>query len=288
VAPRGRPGILERRARGLNARVRRLERDVKRALRIGVQVSPYTNIYHCCTQKTASQSFREIYGDEAFFQYTGLHVKPHREMGLREADIRQPLPEKTIAYLYIGYPAFRAIPKPASYKALFLMRDPRDAVVSWYFGVQGGMKQTFVVPEMRERVTSLDRQAGLRYVTDKLESLGYFEAQRSWMDPEVAEQGIRVFRYEAFAADNRKFLQDLFQYLDIPMPADEVNALAGRHGFSRRAGGRTQGEEKPGSHNRKGVGGDWANQFDPETTQHFRLVTGDLLEVLGYQERPTA
>jgi len=270
--------------RGLQARGRRLARTVRRTLGLGVRVSPYTNIYHCCTQKTASQFFREVYSDSAFFKYTGLHVKPHREIGLRSAAIHRPLPTRTIAYLYIGYPAFKAIPKPSSYKAFFLLRDPRDAVVSWYFGVQGGMVQTFVIPEMRRQVESMDKQSGLRSVIDILESLGYFEAQRSWVDPEVAAQGIRIFRYEDFAADNQTFLADLFAYLEIPMPSGELDALVNRRGFSRKTRGRQQGEEKVGSHYRKGVGGDWINHFDEATVSHFRSVTGDLIDVLGYEE----
>jgi Sulfotransferase domain len=37
-------------------------------------------------------------------------------------------------------------------------------------------------------------------------------------------------------------------------------------------------------HYRKGVAGDWQNYFDSSLRRHFREVTGDLLDVLGYPD----
>lgn len=286
VGYRVRHSSAANKARGLQARVRKRYRSAKREVGWRVEQSTYTNIYHCCTQKTASQFFRRVYADPAFFRYTGLHVHPHREVGLADSVFDEALPPHTIAYLYTGYPAFRDMPKPDAWKALFLLRDPRDAVVSWYFGVQGGMDLINVVPEMRHQVEARDRQAGLRYVIDRLDELGYFQAQRSWMDPEVDEAGIRIFRYRDLARDNLQFLCDLFTHLDINMPREEVEAILRRQPFGGKAD-RRQGEESLGQHDRKGTPGDWVNHFDAETADYFTEVTGDLLEILGFPAAPT-
>ena len=39
-------------------------------------LSPFDNVYHCCTQKTASQWFRGIFADPAFADHTGLEEVP--------------------------------------------------------------------------------------------------------------------------------------------------------------------------------------------------------------------
>lgn len=60
--------------------------------------------------------------------------------------------------------------------------------------------------------------------------------------------------------------------------------LYDRNRFEKYSGGRKKGLENPNSHYRKGIAGDWINYFDDTTISHFKQVTKDLLEVLGYQE----
>jgi hypothetical protein len=91
-------------------------------------------------------------------------------------------------------------------------------------------------------------------------------------------------RYEDFADDNRAFLGDLLDYLEILIPPSEFDKLCERHSFQRQTGGREQGIEDQESHYRKGVPGDWRNYFDDSVMARFREVTGDSLERLGYSE----
>jgi len=269
---------------GSQKRLRVVGRDLKLGVR---QQSPYENIYYCCTQRTGSQWFRAVFNDGAFYRYTGLLIQPYRHIGLRYASFDEPFPPRTLAtHLYISYPTYLSIPKPSSYKTFFVMRDPRDAIVSWYFAARYSHALVAVIPAMRRDLEQLDEAQGLLYIIDKLGEFGSYEAQRSWMNPRVEDSGIRVFRYEDLAADNRSFLTDLFDYLDIGMPPREVSALCERRGFSKRAGGRSQGQEDIFSHRRKGVSGDWKLHFSQVTLDHFRKVTGDLLEVLGYPNEP--
>ncbi|MGH6902211.1 MAG: sulfotransferase domain-containing protein [Geminicoccaceae bacterium] len=101
---------------------------------------------------------------------------------------------------------------------------------------------------------------------------------------EQDRERIRIFRYEDFAKDNRKFLEDLLDYVAVALPEDAVAALYERHAFKQVTGGREAGVEEPHDHDRKGVSRDWRNYFDPPLCAYFREVTGDLLDVLGYAE----
>lgn len=256
-------------------------RDAYRQTQVAKR-SPFDNVFYCCTQKTASQWFRGVFDDALFFKYSGLKAVPYVELGLNYAEIREPFAKGTIAtHLYIDFPTFESLPKPERYTGFFIMRDPRDLVTSWYFSAKFSHSLVWPIPEMREVLTGLDHVEGFKYIIDKTNEFGTFEAQRSWMrksDPNVA-----IMRYEEFAADNEAFLAKLLEYLRIEMPKQEMAELAGRHAFSKKTQGRQQGEANVNSHYRKGVAGDWENHFNEEIMDHFRKVTGDTLEILGYE-----
>jgi hypothetical protein len=254
--------------------------------RIGVlKYSPYQNIYYCCTQRTGSQWFKKIFRDPLIYQHTGLRVFHYGELGLRQASFDGPLPERTIGtHLYIGYPTYLSIPKPERYRSFFILRDPRDVAVSWYFAARYSHGALDPIPRLRKDLKNLGLQDGLRYSIDSLEEFGLFWAQRSWMNVEQDRERIRVFRYEDFANDNRKFLEDLLDYMGVALPEDAFAALYERHAFKQVSGGREAGVEDQHDHYRKGVSGDWQNYFDDSLRIYFRKVTGDLLDVLGYQD----
>ncbi|UCF18340.1 MAG: sulfotransferase domain-containing protein [Gemmatimonadota bacterium] len=246
---------------------------------------PYDNLFHCCTQKTASQWFRAVFNDPAFYAYTGFEIEPYRELGLRQATFDRPFPKrKVVTALYISHPTFLSITKPYPYKAFFVLRDPRDTVVSWYFHGKNSDSQIPPMPELRRELNQLSLHAGLKYMIDRLEEFGSFEAQRSWILEQDADAP-KIFRYEDLSRDNPGFLKLLFQYLGVDMPESEFTALVQRHTFKKHSGGREQGQEDQYAHSRKGIAGDWENYFDAGVLEHFRSVTGDTLEILGYADQ---
>jgi hypothetical protein len=243
--------------------------------------SRFDNIYYCCTQKTASQWIRKILENSLTYRYTGLGVSRYNALGLKEAAINQPFPLRTIVTtLYIDYPTYRSIPKPRSHEAFFVLRDPRDCVVSWYYS----MKNTHptdshpIISQTRSALQTLDKQAGMRYVIDQFENLGFFAAQRSWTGKEV-----RLFRYEDLAEDSIAFVKALFHHLEIDMPERQIVRMCDTLSFRNRTG-RPQGLEDVHHHLRKGVAGDWVANFDATTLDHFYARTGDLVSDLGYQK----
>ncbi|MGK7899288.1 MAG: tetratricopeptide repeat protein [Xenococcus sp. (in: cyanobacteria)] len=250
-----------------------------------IKHSPYDNIYYCCTQKTASQWFKSVFNDPAVYQYTGLVTRPYVQLGLRYASFNQALPQGTIGtHLYIDYPTYLSIPKPESYKTFFVLRDPRDAVVSWYFSAKYSHNLISVIPELRRDLAQLNLSDGLKYIIDRLEEFSYFKAQRSWLTIDDYQPNIAIFRYEDLVSSNNSFIRKLFRYLNIEIPEEELTALCEKHKFENITKGRTQGEENINSHYRKGISGDWKNYFDSSTLNYFQQVTGDLVEILGYTE----
>ena len=250
-----------------------------------VQKSPFDNIYYCCTQKTASQWFREILRDPEVYKYTGLRPVPYVQKGLNEANFDRPFPKHTIAiHLYVDYPTYLTISKPTRYRTFFILRDPRDIVVSWYFSTKFSHPNMLYISKLRDDMETMSFEEGMKYCIDTLEEFGLFYAQRSWMQREEDHNKIKIFRYEDFAADNYAFLIELLKYLCIDVPQDDLRKLYGDNTFSRITGGRELGDEDERSHYRKGVSGDWKKHFNPPIMDYFRQITGDLLEVLDYPE----
>ena len=248
--------------------------------------SPYENIYHCCVQKTASQWFRSIFNDRLFYQYTGLVTFPYTQAGLKDARFNRALPTQTIAtHVYISYPTYLTIPKPEKYKTFFIARDPRDIVVSFYFSTKYSHSLVAYIPKMRKDLEQLSLKDGLKYSIDRLEDMGLFAALQSWLKrADTEEKNIKVFHYEDLASDNKAFLKNMLDFLEIDMPEEGFSQLYDRHQFKRYTQGRDRGEEDINSHYRKGESGDWKNYFDESILAYFKQVTKDSIGRLVYPE----
>jgi hypothetical protein len=249
------------------------------------------NIYHCCTQKTASQWIRRIFSDEKTVgHYTGLESYQCESQFADGVDARrlderrfhEPFPRGTVVTpLYISYECFAEIPKPERYKGFFVMRDPRDIVVSRYFSFKLSHRPSGTIPTIREHLNQVDEPAGLEYVIAELDRRGLFAALRSWQRPLPPEM-VNV-RYEDLIGDDQfeKF-QKLMSHCEIEMPKAMLRDVLRRNSFQERSGGRAPGEEDPNSHLRKGVAGDWKNHFTESVERAFRQTTGNLVDELGY------
>jgi hypothetical protein len=252
------------------------------------------NIYHCCIPKSASQWVAKILAAPETRQYSGL--TPHRYVDslpggadsrkITERTFTQPFPRGTIvAPIYITLENLLAVPKPTNWRAFFVMRDPRDVVVSWYFSYKHSHPEMTDVAEGRERLQSLTEDQGLRLGIDRFEARGLFAALRSWSRLPSDRSELMTIRYEELVGSEQlRHFQRVFAHCDIRMPEPILRDVLERNSFKALTKGREQGSEDVRSHLRKGVPGDWKNHFTPHVMEHFRSVTGDLVEVLGYAQ----
>jgi hypothetical protein len=255
--------------------------------------SSFDNVYHCCVQKTASQWVRSILSDrKTVYRYSGLEAL-HSETTMRDGvDLRRldertyesPFPQGTIVTpLYISLECLRALPKPPRWKAFFIMRDPRDIVVSRYFSFKISHRVIGNIGDLRERLKGMSEAEGLCFVIDELERRGLFAALRSWTQLPPVNDEAPLFRYEDLIGPEQFNQFDrLFTACDFRVPPDALRDVLQRNSFAARSGGRAPGVEDVSSHLRKGVAGDWRNHFEPDVERHFRQQTGNLVDELGY------
>ncbi len=251
------------------------------------------NIYHCCVHKTASQWLMQILADARIYHNSGFkhyHLQSampsaFKGKALTERLLTEPLPQKTIVSpLYFSFDNFFALPKPNFYKAFFVMRDPRDLVISLYFSHKYSHQATENILKHRKLLNGLSLTEGLLFTIEKMNKKSHFAVLRSWIEAPEKDPNVLLLRYEdLIAPNNLGVFKKLFSHCDLQIPESVILALLQDYRFEKLSGGRNIGEEDHLSHYRKGIAGDWKNYFNDTINQKFKEVTGDLVTVLGYE-----
>lgn len=255
--------------------------------------STSVNIYHCCVHKTASQWIKAILSDSRTYRYSGLTLHTYQKTlpgcydprKVTDRAFVEPFPTNLIVTpLYIDFENFEAIPKPESYKAFFVMRDPRDVVVSWYFSMRYSHSPMGEIPGIREVLNSKSISDGILYSIDYLADFGEFEALRSWVHAPKSDQNVLLLRFEEITGSNNlQIIKTLFSHCDIYMPDRVLCQLLQDYSFERLSD-RRRGEEDRQAHYRKGIRGDWKSYFDDRIIAKFKEATSDLVTLLGYEK----
>ncbi len=254
--------------------------------------SRLVNIYHCTVHKAGSQWIRKILSDERILRHSGLHIhhyQSHMPEGfdtrkVNERKFEKAFPEGTIVTpLYIDYENYKNFPKPKNYRTIFIMRDPRDLVISHYFSKKYSHELNPLIKKIRERLISCPLQEGIIFIIDYLKEDGSFDALKSWTLVPKADKNTLVLRYESLIENKTDLFQKVFSHLNINMSDRILTILLEDYNFERLSKGRKPGLENKFSHYRKGIHGDWKNYFNLEIKNYFLAVTNNLLEVLGYE-----
>jgi hypothetical protein len=236
-----------------------------------------------------------ILSDPETFRYSGLsHYHYHRKSGgpdfrtTTDSTFNTPFPVHTIVSpLYITYGHYRSMTTIGNKRAFFVLRDPRDLIVSWYFSTRDNhvLDSDLRNPlyTARRRLRSMDQHDGLRYGIDYWQSRGRFASLLSWSVGAMDDPDVLIVRYEDLVSDQSlEFFAKLFAFLDIDMPRASLAGLLEGYSFSRLTG-RNSGQENDHSHLRRGSAGAWVSYFDDELLQYLSTVSGDAVAALGYE-----
>ncbi len=161
--------------------------------------------------------------------------------------------------------------------AIFLIRDPRDILVSSYysFGFTHDLSDVGEIAElqtdlrMRVRAMTLDEWV-IKDCQRILESFEMIERLANG-----AKHGV-VLKYEDLVNDWDRFRTELARHVEI---SDDVFAE-----IHRRS--RPRANKESGSHHRSGKSGQYASELKPETIERIDRILGPLLGRLGYSATP--
>ena len=242
-----------------------------------VERCEFVNIYHCAIRKTASQWIKALFSDPIVYRHSGLLTYDPRYYDWK--DPRLAPPGRIALSLFISRPKFDSTPKPERHRAFYVLRDPRDLVVSSYFSTRNSHTPMGDILDVRRVLQEKPRKEGLLFLIDDLARKGRFKSLESWVRaPETDE--VRLFKYEDLTGERQtEEIDRLMRHCGIVIPPAELTTLLTRYSFSSmnaRQGTATV------SHYRKGQPGDWRNHFDDDIYEAFAKVSGDLVERLGY------
>ena len=241
----------------------------------------YDNVYHCAVRKTASQWMKALFGDPTVYRHSGL--LPYDPRAYRWQHPQPFPPGRIVSSLFISRRRFRDLPKPERHRAFFVLRDPRDMVVSSYFSTRNSHAPMGDIPQVRKVLREKPFKDGLLFLIDHHAERGTFRALRSWVTAAESD-AIPLFRYEDLTGERQRDEVDrMMRHCGIVIPPAELNDLLARYSFSRMRSGPAD-ETRP-SHYRKGRSGDWQSHFDDDIHEAFAAATGDLVELLGYPAR---
>jgi hypothetical protein len=239
-------------------------------------------------------------------------VRAHNENLLRERVLEASPRPDFVAYTNADP---RCLPALGPYRAFHVIRDPRDIVVSAYFSHRYSHPAD-AWPELaahRKRLEAVSKEEGLLLEIEF--RAGEFEHLAGW---DFGQPDVLELTMESLIAAPYDTMAAAFAHLDLvdeshssrPRAALLARRVLGRRHlgplaglvrpprrlpveallwhlydtrFSRKTGGRVQGEEDVTSHFRKGVAGDWVNHFGPEHHEAFRQRYPGLLARLGYE-----
>lgn len=241
----------------------------------------FDNIYHCTVHKTGSQWIKALFSDPTVYRHSGLLPYDPRFYKRRKLPVIPP--GRAGLALFHSYPRFKKISKPGTYRAFFVIRDPRDIVISSYFSLRNSHAPMGDILQARKTLQEIPMKEGLLYVIERHSKRNLFKQLRSWAAAPSSET-FRLFRYEDLTGERQaEEVDQLMRHCGIILPATELEALLSRYSFSRmRKDRETAGKV---SHYRKGKAGDWRNHFDDEVYAAFTAATGNLVELLGYPAR---
>lgn len=264
---------------------RRVQLETHNArLRLSVPVlarCEYDNVYHCAARKTASQWVKALLSDPVVYRYSGLLPYDPRPYRWQHP---QAIPRgRVVSSLFLSHKRFQELPKPDRYRAFYVMRDPRDIVVSNYFSTRTSHAPMGDIPQVRKVLQEKPFKEGLLYLIGHLAKKGTFRGIQSWVAAAETE-AVTLFRYEDLTGEQQLAeVGRMMQHCGIAIPPAELTALLSRYSFSRMRGDR--GGDSSVSHYRKGKPGDWRTHFDDDVHEAFVAATGNLVEVLGYPVR---
>ncbi len=272
------PNSMRRMAR----RVQIEARNTKKRLAVPVvNRCEFDNIYHCTVHKTGSQWIKALFSDPTVYRHSGLLPYDPRFYKRRSLPVI-PRGRAGLA-LFHSYPRFEQITKPGTYRAFFVIRDPRDIVISSYFSLRNSHAPMGDIPEVRRTLREIPMKEGLLHVIERHSKRYLFKQLRSWAVAPSSET-FRLFRYEDLTGERQlDEVDQLMRHCGIILPATELEPLLSRYSFSRMRKDRESSGKI--SHYRKGKAGDWRNHFDDEVHAAFTAAAGDLVEVLGYPAR---
>ena len=232
--------------------------------------------------KAGSQWVRDVLADARVLSVTGIQL---RTGGIDVPSEAWPeiLPGEIASPVYCATPREWEMYAAPSDRAVVVLRDPRDIIVSLAASYRTSHAPSNTTRLLRGPIESASPSHRLLLAMFAFSS--WSERLRDWTNPPLSPN-VFVTTYCKLVADQFGEFARIFDFLEWSIPSPILRAVVAEHDFASRTG-RAPGEENAFSHRRKGQPGDWRNHFDIETGRAFEESFPHLLSGLGYEQSDT-
>ncbi len=171
-----------------------------------------------------------------------------------------------------------------SFAAIWLIRDPRDALVSYFYHDMGVLTARhldwFVSETGGHRKYHRREDWREAFLTDRIQrQLDYYR-----MAFEGDRERLRTVKYESLLSDTVNELMGILDWIQVPYDPASIQRIAAKYQFSKLTGSNS---EQTDSFVRKGVSEEWRTHLQQTDASHFSSEYCELLAYLGYESDST-
>ncbi|HMO12845.1 MAG TPA: sulfotransferase domain-containing protein [Pirellulaceae bacterium] len=173
-----------------------------------------------------------------------------------------------------------------SFQVIWLIRDPRDALVSYFYHAMGALAEhylaDFIELDGARQSWRLRNNWRAEFIQHRMrEQLNYYGRCHDNNAVGRLSGGYEfLIKYEQLLDRTTEILQQLFEWVGRPVDSRRVEAAVEKYRFDKLTG---SADEKPDSFVRKGIAGEWRAYFQQADTSLFGQHYLDLLVDLGYE-----
>lgn len=209
-----------------------------------------------------------------------------------------------------------------NYKAIHIVRDPRDIIVSGYFSHKKvhplfDNEESKALEKHRKLLNEISLEDGLlaeiefskKWYLNNLVELSYILSDKILrlklenISSDYKEEYKKILTHFELGLYDHKKYDDFFinKYYQLMVPLVKRNLIPkvkfrnsihidyyykimDKFSWQKMTKGREKGNSDTNSHYRKGVAGDWVNYFNDEIENKFKQEFGDLVVRLGYED----
>jgi hypothetical protein len=233
-------------------------------------------VFHITHWKAGSQWLHRMFHHWCYERL--VLPRPDQSQFLHEPII----PGRIYPTVYVTKQEFDSVAIPQNYLRFLVIRDLRDTLISLVFSMLVSHKPEESKPEdleeFRKRFSMDDIEAALLHLMPGLLKK-CADIQHSWV-----EAGEPYLTYRDLLSNDVKLLTELFtQQVPLGISRERIEQVILENRFEKLSGGRPRGVEDVGSHERKGIAGDWRNYFTSRVSREFNSLYGELLISTGFE-----
>jgi hypothetical protein len=242
-------------------------------------------LFHASIQKTGSSWISDVFKDRRLVNITGLSHFPQGRYEWGKFVHRFPK-GCYVPGLFIPFQLFEEIEVPENYHVIYITRDPRAILLSWYWSAKESHTPMGRVKKDRDILNLLSFEDGLLYSVDQL-SLK-FEYMKSWLVLAEKCEWVSIYKFEEIIKEPSLFFKESLSKVSVDIDESVLSEILADYAIEKQKEkdlkDRGSRGDTSGSGHYNGKGDRWRTSLPPQVLSYLYANTGGLWEHLDYEK----